>query len=115
MNRARRKSRVGRVISDKMEKTVVVAIEWRQRHRIYKKSVRRYTKLMAHDEQSVSTLGDLVRLIETRPLSRTKRWRVSEVLETHEVPEVKPVEVDAALVEEIRQDDRLYVNAKSNF
>ena len=70
MNRARRKSRVGRVISDKMEKTVIVAIEWRQRHRIYKKSVRRYTKLMAHDEQSVSTLGDLVRLIETRPLSQ---------------------------------------------
>ena len=102
MNRGRRKTRVGRVISDKMEKTVVVAIEWRQRHRIYQKSVRRYTKLMAHDEQSVSTLGDLVRLVETRPLSRTKRWRVSEVLETHEVPEVKPVEVDARLVEEIR-------------
>ncbi len=102
MSRGRRKARVGRVISDKMDKTVVVSIEWRQTHRLYKKSVRRFTKLVAHDEQNDSTVGDQVSIIETRPMSKTKRWRVSEVLQRREVPELKPVEVDATLEKEIQ-------------
>ena len=102
MSRGRRKVRVGRVVSDKMDKTVVVAIEWRQTHRLYKKSVRRFTKLVVHDEQNDSTVGDQVSIVETRPLSKTKRWRVSEVLQRRDVPEIKPVEVDQTLEREIQ-------------
>ena len=102
MSRGRRKARVGRVVSDKMDKTVVVAIEWRQTHPLYKKSVRRFTKLVVHDEQNDSTVGDQVSIVETRPLSKTKRWRVSEVLKRRDVPEIKPVEVDETLEKEIQ-------------
>ena len=102
MSRGRRKARVGRVVSDKMDKTVVVAIEWRQTHRLYKKSVRRFTNLVAHDEQNESTVGDQVSIIETRPLSKTKRWRVSEILQRRDVPEIKPVEVDETLEKELQ-------------
>ena len=75
------KTRVGRVVSTKMEKTVVVTVERQRTHRLYKKAVRRQTRFKAHDENSVCSEGDLVRIQETRPLSRDKRWRVTEVLE----------------------------------
>ena len=75
------KTRVGRVVSDKMEKTVVVAVERQRTHRLYKKAMRRVTRFKAHDENGMSAEGDLVRIQETRPLSRDKRWRVTEVLE----------------------------------
>ena len=84
----RRKIRVGRVISDKMDKTVVVAVEWRRAHPIYKKAVRRRTRFKAHDEQNSCRIGDLVRIVESRPLSKTKRWRVAEILSSMEVAEV---------------------------
>ena len=80
MVRGRRKIRVGRVVSDKMDKTVVVAVEWRQRHPLYGKSVKRVTKFHAHDEDNRCSIGDVVNIMETRPLSRTKRWRVTNVL-----------------------------------
>ncbi len=80
MVRGRRKIRVGRVVSDKMDKTVVVAVEWRQRHPLYGKSVKRVTKFHAHDEDNRCSIGDVVNIMETRPLSRTKRWRVTSVL-----------------------------------
>ena len=102
MSRGRRKTRVGRVVRDKMNKTVVVAIEWRQPHRLYKKSVRKFTNLVAHDEQGESTIGDQVRVTETRPMSKTKRWRVSEVIQRREVAELKPVEVDKTLEREMQ-------------
>ena len=75
------KTRVGRVVSTKMEKTVVVTVERQRTHRLYKKAVRRLTRFKAHDEHSVCAEGDLVRIQETRPLSRDKRWRVTDVLE----------------------------------
>ena len=75
------KTRVGRVVSTKMEKTVVVTVERQRTHRLYKKAVRRQTRFKAHDENGVCAEGDLVRIQETRPLSRDKRWRVTEVLE----------------------------------
>ncbi len=78
--RGRRKTRVGRVVSDRMDKTVVVAVEWRQMHRLYGKSVKRITKFHAHDEENVCKMGDMVNIMETRPLSRTKRWRVTSVI-----------------------------------
>lgn len=77
----RRKVRVGRVVSNKMEKSIVVAIERRVPHAIYKKYFRRTTTLMAHDEKREAVVGDLVRIMETRPLSKRKRWRLVEVVE----------------------------------
>ena len=79
--RGYRKVREGLVVSDKMDKTVVVAVEDRFKHPLYGKVVRRTSKLKAHDEQNSAGVGDRVMLMETRPLSATKRWRVVEVLE----------------------------------
>ena len=79
--RGERKVRTGVVVSDKMDKTVLVRIEQVVRHRAYGKTVRSSSKLAAHDEANDAHVGDTVRIMETRPLSRTKRWRVVEVLE----------------------------------
>jgi small subunit ribosomal protein S17 len=79
--RAQRKQREGYVISDKMNKTVIVAVEDRVKHPLYGKVLRRTSKLKAHDEQNACGIGDRVLLMETRPLSATKRWRVVEILE----------------------------------
>ena len=76
-----RKVRVGRVISDKMNKTVVVAIEDNVKHPIYGKIIKRTLKVHAHDEENVCGIGDKVEIMETRPLSKTKRWRIVEVIE----------------------------------
>ena len=80
MQRNRRKTRIGRVVSDKMDNSVVVEIEWRRNHRLYSKSVKRFTKLHADDSSNLSSVGDVVSIMETRPLSKTKRWRVTEVI-----------------------------------
>ena len=79
--RAQRKTRVGRVVSDKMDKTVVVAIEEITAHPVYGRRIRRTKKLKAHDEENQARQGDTVRVMETRPLSREKRWRVVDILE----------------------------------
>ena len=76
-----RKTRVGKVISDKMDKTVVVIVEDRVAHKTYKKIIGRTYRLKAHDENNECGVGDLVRVMETRPLSRDKRWRVVEIVE----------------------------------
>ena len=76
-----RKVRVGKVVSDKMDKTVVVAIEQRVKHPLYGKVMTKSTKLKAHDEENTAGIGDSVRVMETRPLSATKRWRLVEVIE----------------------------------
>jgi len=76
-----RKTREGLVVSDKMDKTVVVAVEDRFKHAVYSKIVRRTSKLKAHDESNSAGIGDRVLLMETRPLSSSKRWRVVEILE----------------------------------
>jgi small subunit ribosomal protein S17 len=79
--RGRRKVREGLVVSDKMDKTIVVAVEDRVKHPRYGKVIRRTSKLKAHDEQNAAGIGDRVLLMETRPLSSTKRWRLVEILE----------------------------------
>jgi small subunit ribosomal protein S17 len=79
--RNKRKVREGFVVSDKMDKTVVVAVEDRVKHSLYGKIIRRTTRYKAHDENNACGIGDRVRLMETRPLSATKRWRVVEILE----------------------------------
>lgn len=76
-----RKTRVGMVVSDKMDKTVVVAIKDSVRHPLYKKIIKRTVKLKAHDEQNACGIGDRVLVMETRPLSKDKRWRVAEIIE----------------------------------
>ena len=81
VSRGYRKVREGYVVSDKMDKTVVVAVEDRVKHALYGKIIRRTTKYKAHDESNACGVGDRVRLMETRPLSATKRWRVVEILE----------------------------------
>jgi small subunit ribosomal protein S17 len=81
MNRGTRKTRVGVVVSDKMDKTVVVSIERRVQHPVYGKMVRRTKRLKAHDEQNDAKTGDTVRIMETRPLSKDKRWRIVEIVE----------------------------------
>jgi small subunit ribosomal protein S17 len=79
--RALRKTRVGKVISDKMDKTIVVAIETSVKHPLYKKIVKRTYKLKAHDENNECGVGDKVKVMETRPLSKDKRWRLVEIVE----------------------------------
>ena len=76
-----RKTRVGRVVSDKMDKTIVVAVENHVRHPLYNKIVKRTYKLKAHDENNECNIGDTVKVMETRPLSKDKRWRLVEVVE----------------------------------
>ncbi len=88
-----RKTRFGRVVSNKMDKTVVVAVETLRRHPLYKKTIRRAVKYKAHDENNECGLGDIVRIVETRPLSRQKRWRVAEIVTKGEVVEVQPKEI----------------------
>jgi small subunit ribosomal protein S17 len=79
--RSRRKVRVGVVVSDAMDKTVLVRIDRRVRHPLYKKTLARSNKLAAHDEGNEAHVGDTVRVMETRPLSKTKRWRIVEIVE----------------------------------
>ncbi|HAR39254.1 MAG: 30S ribosomal protein S17 [Bacteroidetes bacterium GWD2_45_23] len=76
-----RKERIGVVFSDKMDKTVTVAVKWKEKHPIYGKFVSKTKKFHAHDEQNDCHIGDTVRIMETRPLSKLKRWRVIEVIE----------------------------------
>lgn len=79
--RALRKTRTGVVVSGKMDKTITVAIERKVQHPIYKKYFKKTKKLKAHDEQNTCGVGDLVRIMETRPISKTKRWRLVEIIE----------------------------------
>lgn len=76
----RRKIRIGKVVSNKMQKSIVVAIERRVAHPLYKKYFKRTTRLMAHDEKSEAGIGDTVKIMETRPLSKLKRWRLVEIV-----------------------------------
>ena len=89
----KRKTRFGRVVSDKMDKTVVVAVETPRHHPLYRKTIRRAVKYKAHDKNNECRLGDVVKIVETRPFSREKRWRVAEIITKGEVAEVQPKEI----------------------
>ncbi|HEY8450364.1 MAG TPA: 30S ribosomal protein S17 [Bacillota bacterium] len=103
VERNKRKVRTGRVVSDRMDKTVVVAVERLARHPLYGRRIKRTKRYLAHDEHNVARIGDQVRIMETRPLSKRKRWRVVAVLARSEA---------AALAEQARQDaDELDVEA----
>ena len=93
MSHERRKTKVGKVIGDKMDKTVVVSVEWRQPHRIYKKNVRKWSSFKVHDQGNVCNVGDTVRIIETRPLSKTKRWKIAEIVQKGDVADLQPGDI----------------------
>lgn len=76
-----RKERVGEVVSNKMDKTIVVAVKWKEKHPIYGKFVNKTRKFHAHDEKNECGIGDIVRIMETRPLSKTVRWRLTQIIE----------------------------------
>ena len=84
MERNLRKTRIGRVVSDKMDKTIVVAVEDHVKHPLYKKIVKKTYKLKAHDENNECNIGDKVKVMETRPLSKDKRWRLVEIIKKAE-------------------------------
>lgn len=101
----RQKSLTGTVVGDQMDKTVVVAVETTARHRLYHKIIRRTKRYLAHDDRLEAKQGDLVRIVETRPLSRHKRWRVVEILERGEAAEVAPREIDAEYLSRHRETE----------
>ncbi len=90
---SKHKTRIGCVVSNKMDKTVVVTVETSRHHPLYKKTIKRTVKYKAHDENNKCGLGDIVRIVETRPLSRHKRWRVAEIITKREVVEIQPREI----------------------
>ena len=89
----KRKTRIGRVLSNKMDKTVVVAVETGKHHPLYRKTIKKAVKYRAHDAKNECGEGDIVRIIETRPLSKGKRWRVAEVITKKERVEIQPGEI----------------------
>ncbi len=93
MAETKRKNKIGRVVSNKMDKTVVVAVETTQHHPAYKKTIKKTVKFKAHDAGNECGEGDTVRIVETRPLSKYKRWRVAEIMTRKEALEVKPEEI----------------------
>lgn len=98
--RPKQKTLVGTVVSDKMDKTVVVTVASSKQHRLYGKTIRRTTRYKAHDPENVCKLGDTVRLVETRPISKEKNWRVVEILQRRQVAEIQP----STIGQEIEQD-----------
>ncbi len=96
--RKRRKVRTGSVVRVKQDKTAVVEMVWKQRHRLYHKQVRRVARFYVHDPENQCQLGDVVRIEETRPVSKTKHWRLLAILERRQVAEVRPIELESDAV-----------------
>ena len=95
MAKVMRKVRTGQVVRTKMNQTAVVQMVWKQRHRLYRKQVRRVARFYVHDPLSLCRLGDTVRIEETRPISKLKHWRLLEIMERRQVAEVRPIELEA--------------------
>lgn len=100
-----RKIREGTVVSDKMEKTIVVSVASAIRHRLYKKIIRRQRHYMVHDENGDAHIGDRVRIVESAPVSKTKRWRLAEVLRTVDLPDLAPEDIDLELIGEAKAEE----------
>ena len=102
-----RKQKVGRVVSNKMDKTVVVAVDYLRPHPLYRKTVRQTNKFYAHDETNACQIGDTVRIEETRPLSKLKRWRVVEVLGSKDQPIAAELPADIAMPKAAQTEDEV--------
>ena len=107
----RRKTRTGSVVRVKQDKTAVVEMVWKQRHRLYRKQVRRVARFHVHDPENMCRLGDLVRIEETRPISKTKHWRLLEILDRREVAEVRPIELEGDAITEVDAVDEDEITA----
>ena len=114
MAKTMRKVRVGSVVSTRMDKTAVVEMVWKQRHRVYRKQMRRVTRFYVHDPESQCQIGDTVRIQETRPISRTKHWRLLDILSRREVAEVRAIELEGDAVIEPTADDEDDVAASAD-
>jgi small subunit ribosomal protein S17 len=104
-----RQQKIGRVVSDKMQKTIVVAVESLKQHRVYKRTYKFTTKFKAHDEHNDARIGDMVRIEETRPLSKEKRWRLVEILKRAEqtvAPEIVAAELEQSVGLTPQSDER---------
>ena len=104
MSKEMRKVRTGQVVRNSMDRTAVVEMVWKQRHRIYRKQMRRVTRFYVHDPLNQCQVGDTVRIQETRPISRMKHWRLLEILQRRQVADVQPIELETDLDAEIAGD-----------
>lgn len=105
VTRGIRKVRTGSVVRVKQDKTAVVEMVWKQRHRLYRKQVRRVARFYVHDPENRCSVGDLVRIEETRPISKTKHWRLLDILDRRQVAEVRPIELEGDAVPEADAED----------
>ena len=103
MARSMRKVRVGAVVRTNQDKTAIVEMVWKQRHRVYRKQMRRVARFYVHDPENQCRLGDTVRIEETRPISKNKHWRLIAILERRQVADVRPIDLEADVGQEITQ------------
>ncbi|MEC8959614.1 MAG: 30S ribosomal protein S17 [Chloroflexota bacterium] len=103
MAKSMRKVRVGAVVRTNQDKTAIVEMVWKQRHRIYRKQMRRVARFYIHDPENQCRLGDTVRIEETRPISKNKHWRLLEILERKQVADVRPIDLETEVGQEITQ------------
>ena len=89
-----RKDRVGLVVGTKMDRTAVVEMVWKQRHRVYRKQMRRISRFYVHDPENSCRIGDTVRIEETRPISKTKHWRLMEIIQRKQLADVQPIDLE---------------------
>jgi len=108
-----RKVRVGAVVRTNQDKTAIVEMVWKQRHRLYRKQMRRIARFYVHDEQNQCRLGDTVRIEETRRISKNKHWRLMEILERKQVADVKPIDLETDVSQEITQPRILAAEARA--
>ena len=113
MARSMRKVRVGAVVRTNQDKTAIVEMVWKQRHRLYRKQMRRVARFYVHDEQNQCRLGDTVRIEETRRISKNKHWRLMEILERKQVADVKPIDLETDVSQEITQPRILAAEARA--
>ena len=103
MARSMRKVRVGAVVRTNQDKTAIVEMVWKQRHRIYRKQMRRVARFYVHDPENQCRLGDTVRIEETRPISKNKHWRLLEILDRRQVADIRPIDLETDVGQDITQ------------
>ena len=113
MAKSMRKVRVGAVVRTNQDKTAIVEMVWKQRHRLYRKQMRRIARFYVHDEENQCRLGDTVRIEETRRISKNKHWRLIEILERKQVADVKPIDLETDVSQEITQPRILAAEARA--
>ncbi len=101
MSKLMRKDRVGLVVGTKMDRTAVVEMVWKQRHRVYRKQMRRVSRFYVHDPENSCRIGDTVRIEETRPISKTKHWRLMEIIQRKQLADVQPIDLENDITSEL--------------